>query len=371
MESSHFSNWWQIYLTIAIVASGVTAITTPIARVVARRFDFLDTPLGEFHKKHETAMPVLGGAAMLTGWLITVFGGLAAALLVRDRLDPAVAAQLQGVRQVLPLLLVIATGAGILAVVGLIDDKRHLGPFVKLAFQIIICGCVSIYPKVRVTLVVLDQPVLSWFITVCWLLFILNAFNFFDNMDGLASGMAVIACTLFFVVAAIRHQYFVATLGAATAGTALGFYFYNRYPATIFMGDSGSHFLGFLLAILGSLTVFYNPESSSNMASLLIPLFILALPVFDTFALMVIRTRAGKPFYYGDHNHISHRFVRMGMDRPTAVLVVQFLALAIGLGALFLLWLGTVGTILVLIQSFVMLTLVTILHRSCKNGNEG
>ena len=354
-------SWWVIYIGIMLTAVGVTVILTPLCRRWAFRLGFLDYPLGEHHKQHPESTPLLGGLAMMLGWLITLFGGLALAYLAVEHLDPELAQQMQGIPNVFSRLATLAGGAVFLCIMGIIDDRHQLGPFRKFGCQIVVCGIVALAPELRVSMFA-TYPMVSWLLTVLWFVFIINAFNFFDNMDGLASGLAVIASCLFGLTAALQQQYYVASLGAVTAGTALGFYIYNRYPASIFMGDAGSHFLGFLLSALATLTIFHRSDSTSTVAAWLIPAFILALPIFDTFAVIAIRLRAGKPIYYGDHNHISHRFIRMGFDQPTAVLLVHLLALSLGLGAILLIWLPTAPTIIVLVQSLAILLLVSILH---------
>ncbi len=354
--------WWIIYFLVGGCATGVTLITTPICRNISWKLDILDIPLGEFHKKHGESTPLLGGIAMLISWIITVYGGLLYCIKLQHILPDELVYRIPGILSVQPLLYVITAGGIALTIMGLIDDKKPLGPLVKFILQFVICSIVAIYPKIRVTIFV-ESPVLTWIITVCWFMFIINAFNFFDNMDGLASGMAFIASILFTLVAAFGNQIFVAALGAATAGAALGFYFYNRHPASIFMGDSGSHFLGYMLAVIGTLTMFYHPSTSPTLAPLLIPILVLAVIIFDTFAVVIIRLKKRLPIYCGDHNHISHRFHDMGVSKKQAVFIVHMLALSIGLGAITLMWLESKGVILVLIQSAAMLLLVVILHQ--------
>jgi len=355
-------NWWLIYFLIGCCATLITLVTTPICRNISWKLNILDIPLGEFHKKHGETTPLLGGIAMLIGWLITVYTGLIYIIFFRHILPYEFTMRIPGIHSVRPLLYVITGGAVSLTVMGLIDDKKPLGPFVKLTLQFIICSFVAYYPKIRITLF-FESSFITWLITLSWFMFIINAFNFFDNMDGLASGIALIASILFTLVAAFGDQFFVAALGAVTAGVALGFYCYNCYPASIFMGDSGSHFLGFMLAVIGSLTMFYHPEKSPTIAPIFIPVFVLAVIIFDTFAVIMIRIKKGMPIYCGDHNHISHRFHQMGVSRKGAVLLVHLLSLSIGLGALTLIWLDYKGVILIFIQSAAMLTLITILHQ--------
>ncbi len=366
--------WWPTYFIIAAGAAVITAVFTPACRYFSWKLDILDKPLGEFHKKHDAATPLLGGLALLAGWTATIFVGVWLILISKHHLPPPVSELVPGIRSVLPLLYVITAGAVALTCVGLIDDWKPMGPFVKLLLQLLICAAVAAYPKIRIT-VFISTPFVTWAITTCWFMLIINAFNFFDNMDGLASGIALIAAMLFTLVAVLRCQYLVGALGAVTAGTAFGFYLYNRYPASIFMGDSGSHFLGYILAVIGALTLFYQPESSPTVAPLLIPILVMAVPIFDAFAVIVIRFKSGNPIYYGDHNHISHRFHHMGLDRETSVFLVHLLSLTIGLGAVTLLWLETKGAVIVIVQSTAILTLVTVLHTnnsrriSRNNGN--
>ena len=190
-------------------------------------------------------------------------------------------------------------------------------------------------------------------------------------MDGLAVGTATIAFSFFAIVAAMRGQYFVAALGSACAGASLGFWFYNHSPATIFMGDSGSHLLGYLLATIGCMVTYYKTGSGeSSPFSVLIPLFILGLPLFDAAAVTVIRFKIGKPFYIGDHNHISHRFLKIGMSRKMAVLMVHLLCLIIGMGGLPLLWGDERTVIVVLVQSATILLLVSILQHAGRKKAE-
>lgn len=355
--------WWTVYLGIALVAGAIAAALTPLCRALAWKTQFLDKPLHEAHKRHQKSTPLLGGVALWGGWVITVGCGLLVATVFPQFTPDSVHATLSGLGAVFHPLYTIIAGATALVVVGLIDDRKPMGPGVKLACQAVVCALVALDPKLQVSLF-WSNGLAKYLLTLGWLLFIINAVNFFDNMDGLASGLAGIAALLFTVVALLNDptQVFVAALGAATTGTALGFYLHNRSPATIFMGDAGSHFLGFMLGILASLTTFFNSKTALTEMPVLIPLLILAVPIFDTFAVVVIRLRQGKPIYRGDHNHISHRFLRLGMTHRQAVWAVHLLALATGLGALPLLWVPRAGALLILIQAAAMLTLVTLLH---------
>ena len=350
--------WHTIYALVGLTAVVVGLVSTLIFRKISWKIGFLDVPMREGHKLHDQATPLLGGVAMTVSWLIVTWAGVIVPFVFNGRLP--VDLGIEGIRHRLPLLWMISGGGLALCILGLVDDKRPLGWKIKLTLQAIICGIVVSDPKVRLSMFV-DVPWLTWLISLCVFLFIINAFNFFDNMDGLASGVAVIASLLFALVSAYRGNHFVTVLGLTTAGVSLGYYVFNRYPASIFMGDSGSHFLGYMLAIQSALTTFWT-QGTPTIAPLLIPCFVLALPIFDTFAVIVIRLRNGKPIFVGDHNHISHRFLRMGVSKKTAVLLVHLLTLALGLGAVTLLFLGPGGVILILLQNIAILTLISILH---------
>ena len=171
--------------------------------------------------------------------------------------------------------------------------------------------------------------------TALWILTVVNAFNFMDNMNGLCAGLGAIGAVWFGCIAAQAGQYLVATMAFLIAGALLGFLPYNFPKATAFLGDSGSHLVGYLLAVLGILPHFYTPKHQRALA-VLTPLLILAVPLADQAWVVLLRWRMGKPFYLGDTNHASHRLVRRGLSAAQSVLVIWLLAAA--LGALAFLW---------------------------------
>ena len=352
--------WWQVYLGVWGAAALLSATLTWVARKAAPGLGFLDRPAPNSHKRHHKATPVLGGAAMLLAWLVTILAGLLASKACSGILVRHLSLYLPGIQTVTPQLVAIMLGAIGLVGLGLADDKYPLGPLAKFAGQFVIAGAVACW-GVRVT-IFWSHPVVTWGITTFWILFLVNALNFFDNMDGLAAGTAAIATFFFAFSAAMRGQYFVAVLAMATCGTASGFLVFNRPPASIFMGDAGSHFLGYMLAVIGALTTFYTPSESPTIAPVLIPLFILTVPIFDVLAVVLIRLHEGRPIYVGDHKHISHRSVHIGLSRTQAVLVVLLLVFATGAGGVTLLWLPTAGAVIVFLQTCAIVAIVSLLQ---------
>jgi len=361
--------WWNIYIVIIMAAAGFSLVLTPLFRKMAENTGYVDQPQAQEHKGHKAPTPLLGGPAMCLAWLLTITTGLLASRFLQGKpVDPLVVTNLTGLFSVSREMLFIGLGAVLATLLGLYDDRYNMSARTKLLGQIAIAAIAVTWGGARISLF-MNIPILTWCLTVMWIVMIINAVNFFDNMDGLCVGTSSIAFFFFTIAAAIHGQNFVAALGAACAGASLGFWFYNHSPATIFMGDSGSHFLGYTLAVMGILVTFYNPVNTITRFSILIPLFILAIPIFDVVAVVLIRWTKRKPFYIGDHNHISHRFVRMGMDRKKAVLMVHLLAICVGLSVLPLLWGDERTTVVSLIQACTILILISLLQYTGRNNN--
>lgn len=354
--------WHHIYFFIFFAGVAALLLLTPLAQKLATYLGIMDRPSGEKHKFHGKSTPLLGGVAMLGGYLAIVLGGM---LLIRWGGNikglAEVSRYFPGAYSVFDRIGYILLGAVLATLLGTIDDVRHLKAHWKFLGQFIVALIAVGAGNVRITLFV-EVPWFGFAVTVFWFMMLMNAINFFDNMDGLAAGTAAIALILFTVAAAFQQQYFVACLSALGAGCAMGFWFYNYTPASIFMGDGGSHLLGYLLAVASAGTTYFNSHVAASRLSVMIPLCILAVPIFDAACVTVVRAAHGKPFWIGDHNHISHRFVRMGLSRKRAVQLVHVLVLLTGLNALPMLWGALATTIVITLQMILVLTLITILQ---------
>ena len=210
--------------------------------------------------------------------------------------------------------------------VGWLDDKHELRPRAKFAGQLLIAALVAA-SGARITLFV-PSLIFSYAITILWILTVINAFNFMDNMNGLCAGLGAIGAYHFALIAAADGQYLVALIAFLTFGALLGFLPYNFPRARAFLGDSGSHLVGYLLAVLGILPHFYTVRHPRRWA-VLIPLLVLAIPLADLVWVVLLRWRIGQPFYQGDTNHLSHRLVRRGLTRTQAVLAIWLAAAAL------------------------------------------
>jgi UDP-GlcNAc:undecaprenyl-phosphate/decaprenyl-phosphate GlcNAc-1-phosphate transferase len=348
-----------ISLGCLLSALGVSMLLTAGMRRWSHRWGFLDIPGG--HKAHAAPIALGGGIAIVWSFVLIVAAGLAVMLLA-DRQCPwaFLATYKAGLISRLPSLLMIVAATLFLHAVGLVDDIRPLRPRVKLAAQTLAACLVVFGAHVRAAEFLGDVP--SVVLTLLWLVGICNSVNLMDNADGLCAGVVAIAAAFLAMSAMQVGQIFVPALAWVLAGAVLGFLVFNFPPARIFMGDAGSLPIGFLLAVSTVLTTYYNPALKTEPYGLAAPLFILAVPLYDTLTVLVYRYRAGVPLFKGDRRHFSHRLLRRGMS-PGAMDMTIYLATATtGLSALLLPWVGWGGAVLLFIQCVCVLCVVAILE---------
>ncbi len=314
---------WPAYIAAFAGALAVAWVLTPLLLKIAISKQVLDAP--DERKAQTSPVPYLGGIAIVAGFSAMV---LAAAAIDRA---PTV-------------LIELGTLLGIglvLALMGLLDDLRG-GISFKLRLLIEVAAGVEVDDSGSGA----DLPgpgVLSLTVTVLWVVGITNAFNLLDNMDGLSAGVAALASAAFCLIAALNGQFLVAALAAATAGCATGFLRHNFHPAKIYMGDAGSLFLGFLLAVLGlKLKLMGTPAT----VALFVPLLVLGLPVLDTTLVTWQRLRHGRSPFQGGRYHVSHRLVWVGIPVPVAVCLLYAATIALGWLALILARLDTTSGLL-------------------------
>jgi len=318
----------NFYLAAFTGSLAVTLLALPLWRKWCLRTGHVDDP---GHRKiHDTPIPLAGGPAVLTGVLLPLLAG---ALLLKLGIVQisSTALIIHGVNRRAIELGVIALGAVAITILGWFDDKMELKPAAKFAGQFLIAFAVALVCK-RITLFV-PSLFFSYAITIFWIVTVINAFNFMDNMNGLCAGLGVIGALLFGLIAALDGEYLVALIAFMTGGALIGFLPYNFPQASAFLGDAGSHLTGYLLAVLAILPHFYSKLKPHPLA-VFSPLLVLAVPLADLARVVVIRTLAGKPFWVGDTNHLSHWLVRAGLTKTRAVLLIWLLAALTGLLAL-------------------------------------
>nr|WP_290667828.1 MraY family glycosyltransferase [Ardenticatena sp.] len=279
---------------------------TPVMQRVAVRLGMVDRPSAR--KLHATPIPLLGGIAIYAGVLLSLLAW--------------------GERRFIVETAAVLVGATWIVLWGAWDDRSNLHAYAKMAAQLA-AAMMLIMAGIQVQLPFLP----AWgdvAITLLWIVGITNAFNLLDNMDGLASGVAAVAAAYFLLLAALSGQYLVGAMAAATLGACIGFLRHNfrLSSASIFMGDAGSLFLGFVLAVLGIKLRF---PTNVPWVTWMVPPLVLIVPIFDTTLVFISRLRRGKnPLTTPGKDHLSHRLVRMGWTRREAVLLLYLLGCAGG-----------------------------------------
>jgi UDP-GlcNAc:undecaprenyl-phosphate GlcNAc-1-phosphate transferase len=321
---------FNIYLTALLAPCALAFALLPFwARWCVRR-DLVDEP--GHRKDHGRITPLAGGLAVFSALAITALAGAALILLRVGDATSGLALSHGLSRRAIELGAILIGALGMTAL-GVLDDRHELSPLKKFAGQVLIAGLVAA-AGVRITLFV-ENPVFSYAVTVLWILTLINAFNFMDNMNGLCAGLGLIAAATFGVLAALHGQYLVTSFALMIAGALAGFLPHNFPQARAFLGDAGSHLVGYLLAVLAILPHFHTAQNPRPLA-VLTPLLVLAVPLVDLVIVVLIRTANRKPFYIGDTNHLSHRLVRRGLSKTTAVLIIWLLAALAGTVAVLL-----------------------------------
>jgi UDP-GlcNAc:undecaprenyl-phosphate GlcNAc-1-phosphate transferase len=311
-------------------AFGTAFLAQPLWNRWCVRAGLMDDP---GHRKiHQQPVPLAGGLAVMTALAVPLLPAVLLLWLQQTHhasfFDPVTVDRLvYGLNKRKLELGAIVLGALGILVVGLLDDKRELKPAAKFTGQLLIALLVAA-AGARITLFV-PHPWFSYAVTLLWMLTVINAFNFMDNMNGLCAGLGAIGAGSFAIISGLAGQYLVALIACLICGALTGFLPYNFPRARAFLGDAGSHLTGYLLAVLAILPHFYTRKHPHPLA-VLSPLLVLAVPLGDLVWVVCLRWRLGKPFYLGDTNHLSHRLVQRGFSRPKAVGLIWLMAVAAG-----------------------------------------
>jgi len=292
---------------VGITAFAAAAAVTPIVRAMARRFGAVAMPRTDRWHRQPTAM--LGGIAMFVAVMATIV-----AMVSHSR-----------------EAWVVLSASTLLFLVGLVDDFLKIKPYQKLVGQLIGAATVVYFGLV---LPWTSSAPLNIMITLVWLIGITNAVNMLDNMDGLSAGIAAIAAVFLGINFAFNGQFNEALMLAGFAGALLGFLIYNHSPASIFMGDCGSMFIGFFLAATALMSGYGGGRSRSIVAVLAVPVLVLFVPIFDTTFVTLMRKMAGRAASQGGRDHTSHRLVALGLSEKHAVWMLYSLAVSAGVLAL-------------------------------------
>ncbi len=335
---------------------------TPICRSLARRFDILDRPGARKHQSE--AMPMLGGIAIAAAHLIVVVAGSLTLLFAQDLLRKwgilgpqwSIDLKFSEGDYALPAMIL---GGVVIVLLGLADDRHGLSIKIRVAVEslvaivVVICG-------LRLSIPFLPTPIPE-ILTICWIVGLTNSINLIDGLDGLCAGVCTIAALSLGAVLIWGLQPLVASLLLALAGATTGFLIFNFPKASLYMGSAGSIFLGYSLACATALATF--TMNQNVIASLALPIIVFAVPLYDTFSVIVIRTREGVSIGRADQNHLHHRLLRLGFSRKQATVFIWLLTFATALPAMTLVNSGILDTLVVLLVTLAVVGLIVLLER--------
>ena len=290
---------------------------TPVMRKIALKIGAVDRPNLD-RKTQKEPVPYLGGVGISIGITVASLGALLYSDFSTETFNKALSV-------LLPAILISA--------MGLYDDLKGLEPWPRLVAQTIAGIAVAIYLIQNNTLgQAFSNQALNYAVTIFWIVGICNSINFFDNLDGGASGTVAVISIFLFAIAFNQGQSLVSALAVVTAGATLGFLIWNKSPAKIYMGDAGALFLGIIIAVL---TIRLDPEVGPQSRALAIPLLLMAVPILDTTTVVISRLSRGISPFTGGRDHISHRLMRKGLGRKATAYVLWAMAAAFGSVAFF------------------------------------
>ncbi len=315
-----------------LVAGVLSFLSTPLVKSLANHVGAIDVPKDN-RRMHTVPIPRMGGLAIFIGFLLSV-------LIFSKEID-------RGLQSIL-------LGAIVLVILGVFDDKYALGAKLKLFIQLLAAAIVVFYGDLRIDRLTnpfgsslysyWDFGVFSYPITIIWIVAITNAVNFIDGLDGLACGVSCISSVNLLVIALLVSDLEVSIIMAALTGACLGFVPYNFNPAKIFMGDTGSTFLGFMLATVSIQGLF----KAYTAISFIVPFLLLGLPIFDICFAVIRRVASGKSPMEADRGHFHHRLIDMGFSQKQSVAIAYVLTGILGLAAVLLTVSGAMKALIML-----------------------
>ena len=362
--------------SVFVAAFIISTLLCRLIRGYAPRWGLLDNP---GHRKiHEKPMPTAGGLGIWGGIVLPLaIGQVVLWLVICDRSDQKLMVQLpdyitihlSGLLQQSKKLWILLGLGTILVLLGLYDDRRGLSWKIRIGIQFLVAMATVSFGW-RASFFI-DTPTLTYWLSVFWIVGLINSFNMLDNMDGLSAGVAMI-CAAFLAVVMLANpspetnqpQLFIGGFLLLLVGALLGFLRHNRPPARMFMGDCGAYFIGYLLATSTLSATFAGYDVPRQ--TIFVPFVILAVPIYDTISVVVIRLKEKRSPFVGDKSHFSHRLVELGFTKPQAVGVVWLVTTICCLGAILLYHTSFTGAIVIFLQTILLLVLIAIIETKRK-----
>jgi UDP-GlcNAc:undecaprenyl-phosphate GlcNAc-1-phosphate transferase len=366
-----------LFLAATILPSALVALLVGyVVRRVAPRWGLIDKP-NAARKVHTMPTPLGGGLAIWLGVLTPFLAGSVLVALIHSgaietaSLPELAQTHLGGLWQQLPRLWVLLGAGTILMLLGLADDRFGLNWKLRLGVQFLVATLCVVTQGWQLTAFI-GIPAITIGLSVIWIVGLVNSFNMLDNMDGLSGGVAAIAAGMLAAVLLLapdpetqQPQLFVAGLLLVLAGAILGFLWHNRPPAALFMGDAGSYFIGFTLAV-ATLLATYAGYNSTHRHAVLAPVCVMAVPLYDMTTVLWIRLREGRSPFQADKCHFSHRLVDLGFTKPQAVLTIYLTTAVCGLAALLLHRVDAIGAAIVIAMVLSVLAVIALIESTAR-----
>lgn len=367
--------WVQVagvlFITV-LPAFCISILAVGVIKRYANAIGLLDKP--NARKVHTVPIPLGGGIGIWLGVVGTFLIGTIGLFVLQSNATVGQGWIPAGLLEHLPGLVskagqiwVLIAGGTTLAILGLLDDRFSLPWKPRLAIEFLVAGAVVYWQNLQLTAFI-GVPWLTSLMSVFWIVMLINSFNMLDNMDALSGGVAAIICGMLALMLIVnpepsvgQPQLFVAAMLLVLLGALLGFLKHNWPPATIFMGDSGSYFVGYWIAIASLLSTYTGAKGGTPHA-ILAPICLLAIPLYDTISVIWIRIREGRSPFQADKRHFSHRLVDLGMTKKQAVITIYLATVTCSLSALLLPRTDVWGALIVLSIVFCMLALVAVLE---------
>lgn len=367
---------WVCCLGVVAISCAISLVVVRWVKLNAVRLHLIDLP--NERKVHTTPIPRGGGLGIWVGvlfvFLLGTCGLYAASIfpaLAQQFLPVSIQEMLPGLWSKLGSIWLLLAGGSTVAILGLLDDRFGLDWRVRISIEFGVAAAIVYGLNLHLTAYI-DVPWLTPVLSILWIVMLINSFNMLDNMDALSAGVAAIICAVLALVllstpegAQGKPQLFVAIMVLALLGGLLGFLKHNWPPATIFMGDSGSYFVGYWIAVSSLLSTYAGSKGETPHA-VAAPLCLLAIPIYDTFSVIYIRLREGRSPFQADKKHFSHRLVELGMTKRQAVSTIYLATVTCSLGALILPRTDWIGAGLVLLIVLAMLGLIIVLESFTK-----
>jgi UDP-GlcNAc:undecaprenyl-phosphate/decaprenyl-phosphate GlcNAc-1-phosphate transferase len=298
----------MLYLLSFLAALIISCLSVPLLKKIAFRYSILDRPV-QSHKTHVEPIPYLGGLAIvLPIVLLTILGPIVVPIN----------------QEIWTRAILIIIPSLILSLVGLVDDMYNVSALPRFIIQssvAIVISLLLIESNYSVSIATNDY--LNFLLSVLWIVGITNAMNFIDNLDGGAAGITLISSFTIFLLAVHGNQQLIAAFTLTISGASLGFLYWNRNPASIYLGDSGALFIGLLLSVL---LLQFEPIANSFVSSVAIPILVLAIPIIDTAVVVISRLLRGVSIFQGGRDHLSHRLIASGRSRKEAAVILWSLS---------------------------------------------